>query len=556
MRALNLFRLAVFGTSLVLVQSALAQETVDPGEVEQRIQQLRPAPKPEAAPGISRPARPPAAPAAEVSFVLTAVTIEGATVLGPDELGPLYAEFLAQSVGPDELEEIARRITARYAEAGYFLTRAVISPQEIQGGVLRVRVVEGYIAKVRFDGAWEQADLLDRYRNRFTAQRPAVLSTVERTILLINSLPGIVVEDVQVAALDGAGGHELIITTRYRPVSADVYIDNRGTPEVGRSQAWTNVGFNSILGTGEEIHAALATVPEDTSELTYGELGVQQPLGTAGTVLGLSFAASDIDAGDHLEFQDTEADSVSLKTEVRHPLVLSRRHVVTLYGSFEFKNIRETRFRTTTIDDRLRVLRAQGDYTFRDDIGGSNYLALQASQGIDILDASGPSEAARSRLDADGRFTKFRFDAVRVQQIWGPISLRLAAQGQVALDPLLSSEEFLLGGPQFGRAFDFAEISGEDGTAGSAEIRFGRDHEGDLLTRYEIYGFYDEGHVWNHGGSSQPSHEVLRSAGGGLRLNVIENVQASVEAAKPLNRAVKSTNQRDVRFFFSLNANF
>lgn len=562
MRLLGIACLAV-GVSLAqgaltqgaLTQGALAQDTADPGEIERRIEQLRPAPKREPPPGISRPAPPPA-PEAGLSFVLSAVTLEGATVLDPAELGALYAEFLARSVGPADLEEIARRITERYAEAGYFLSRALVPPQEVQGGVLRVRVIEGYIAKVSFEGAARQAALLERYRGRFTEQRPARLGTVERTLLLIDALPGLSVEDIQAAALDEEGAHELILTLRDRPVSADAFLDNRGTPEVGRSQAWTRVALNSVLGLGEEIHGAVATVPEDTGELRYAELGLAQPLGTTGAVLGLSAAGSAIDAGGELARQETEARSTTAKAELRYPLLLSRRQAAKLRGSFEVRSINEDRFRTSTIDDRVRVLRLQGDYAVQDNLGGTSFLALEASQGLDILGASGPDARRPSRFDADGRFTKLKLDAIRVQEIWGPVSLRLAGQGQLALDPLLSSEEFLLGGSQFGRGFDFGEISGEDGLAGSAEIRFARDRDGSLLSRYEVYGFYDEGHLWNDASPAGSGHELLRSLGGGVRLNLIESVQASLEAAKPLNRDVETTGEREVRVFFSVSASF
>ena len=558
-RLLRHLGIACLGIGLSLAQGVppgvQAQDTADPGEIQRRIEQLRPEPRPEAPPGILRPAPPPA-PGAEISFVLTAVTLEGATVFDPAELGPLYADFLARSVTPLELEEIARRITGRYAEAGYFLSRAVIPPQEVLGGVLRVKVIEGYIAKVRFEGGLQQESVLEAYRDLFTEERPARLDTVERALLLINALPGFSVEDIQAAALDEDGAHELILALRHRAVTAEAYLDNRGTPEVGRSQAWSRVAFNSILGFGEEIHAAVATVPEDTSELVYAELGLDQPLGVSGAVLGLSVAGSTIEAGGELARQQTEARSTTAKGELRYPVLLSRRQAANLRASFEIRSNTEDRVQTSTIDDRVRVLQLQGDYAIQDDIGGTSFLVLEASQGLDILGASGPDAPVPSRADADGRFTKFRLDAIRVQDILGPVSLRLAGRGQLALDPLLSSQEFLLGGTQFGRGFDFAEISGEDGLAGSAELRFGRERDGELLTRYEVYGFYDEGHLWNDSSPAGSGHEFLRSAGAGLRLNLNPSVQASLEAAKPLNRNVETTGDRAVRFFFTLSARF
>lgn len=535
----------------------MAQTSADPSEIERRIEQLRPEPRREAPPDVVAPVRP-EGPAAKdgLSFVLTGVVIEGATVIEPAALAPAYTEFLARQVGRAELEEISARIAKRYEEAGYFLTRAVIPAQDVQGGIVRVRVTEGYIAAVRFEGASAQQSLLNGYGPRFTQERPVRLATVERAVLLINNLPGVTVNDVQVAAQDDNGAYELVVVTRYASTAGNMFLDNRGTPEVGRNQAFGSLAFNSILGMGEQIQLSLATVPDDTSELAYGQIAVRQAVGTYGTQIGTSVSGSAIEAGGALESQNTESRSLTVTGDISHPVLLSREHALTLRAKAEVRHITEERFNTETIDDRLRVVRGQIDYAFQDGLQGTNFFVFEASQGLDILAATEAGDSNRSRNDADGGFTKFKLDAVRLQQIWGPFSLRLAGQGQVSLDPLLSSEEFLLGGGQFGRAYDFGEISGEDGVAGSAELRIGDNPDLDYLSRYEFYGFYDRGTLWDRNAASGEGHETLSSAGGGIRLTVLPNLQTSFEAAKPLNRAAESTGDKGVRVFFSLSAQF
>ena len=146
--------------------------------------------------------------------------------------------------------------------------------------------------------------------------------------------------------------------------------------------------------------------------------------------------------------------------------------------------------------------------------------------------------------------------AIRLQEVWGPVSLRIVAQAQVALDPLLSFEEFLLGGSQFGRAYDFGELSGEDGLAGSIELRYGEEVDDSLVTSYEVYGFYDIGAVWNRNTEPGERRESLASAGGGARVGLMRDIQASLEVAQPLTRDVASTGDRGARVFFSITAQF
>lgn len=539
-----------------LAQETHAQEA-DPGQIDRRIQQLRPAPAPKTQPSLQGPtAAPLVETGSEISFVLTAVTIQGATAFDAAAFGSLYTEFLAREIGPAELEEIALRITGTYTDAGYFLSRAVVPPQEIQGGVLRVRVVEGYLTEVRYRGDSAQDGLLDGYRGIFTRERPAKLSTVERGLLLINDLPGMVVGDVQVAKLDDEGAYAIVISTAHNTVSGNANLDNRGTPEVGRLQGWTSLALNSVLGLGEKAQVSFATVPNQMEELIYGQFDYEQPLGTGGTVLGVSLSASALEPGDDLAAEETESRSFTVRTELRYPLILARSQAMNLRASFEVHRVSEDRFATSTIDDRLSVARVRLDYSLQDDLGGVNYAALEVSQGFGILNASNTGDINLSRPDGEANFTKFRLDIVRQQQIWGPISLRLAGQAQASLDPLLSSEEFLIGGSQFGRGYDFGEISGENGVAGSAELRFGRDRDSDIVTSYEVYGFIDGGALRNRNTARGSRSQTLASAGGGLRLGITSGTLASFEIAKPLDRRVDTTGDRNLRVFFSISARF
>ena len=495
-------------------------------------------------------------PGPPLSFVLTGVSIAGATVFTAEQFGDSYREFLARTVTAAELQIIATRITRKYIDAGYFISRAVVPEQRVEGGILRLQVTEGYVEKVRFLGDGSRFDLLAGYGPAMTRDRPARLDRVERSLLLINALPGFDVRNVELAPIGDNGPHELVIRVDYDSAEAVANFDNRGTPEVGRLQTVLSLAANSIAELGEQARFTAATVPNAAKELLYGQFSYEQPLGHAGTVLRASVAGSRIDAGGDLARQDTEAASLRIEATARHPLVLSRRLSLHLHGWLEYIELEEERFEQTNFDDSLRVFRLRGDFAAQDGWGGANFLTVEASQGFDVLGASEEEDPDLSRADGDGTFTKFRFDAVRRQEIWGPIDLRLAAEAQIALDPLLSFEEFNLGGSRFGRAFDFGELSGEDGVAGSIELRYGKKTTLGILDDYQVYGFYDIGAVWNRNAGDKVSRDTLASVGGGLRLGFLQGVGASLELAKPLNREVDSTNDNDLRAFFSLMARF
>ena len=68
--------------------------------------------------------------------------------------------------------------------------------------------------------------------------------------------------------------------------------------------------------------------------------------------------------------------------------------------------------------------------------------------------------------------------------------------------PLFTSQQFYLGGAAFGRGYGSAEISGDNGIAGSVELRFDQKLSYRYLTGYQLYGFVDAGTAWNDGYST------------------------------------------------------
>lgn len=527
---------------------SIIDRRVKEGQKEPQKRQLPPA-----APSVAEPAlkAPPTQP-----FTLSGVVIEGATVIAPADLTGFYENYLLKPVGDREIDTILRKITERYQNAGYYLSRAVAPAQEVVNGILRIRVVEGYVSKFSPQGDYPNPALLDAYIRPVLAERPARLETVERALLLMSDLPGLSLEPKIKPVDEGHGTYELIAVLKYQPVSAYVSLDNRGTPDVGRLQNYYGVGLNGLLGLGESINANFATVPNTPKELLFGSLSGTLPIGRNGTYASLYGGYGAIDAGGNSAQYDTNSTSQQVIAQIGHPIIRSRAQTLWLGGSFDYRNFEQTQFDQTIVDDRLRVLRANVSYALKDEWKGDSQVSLGISQGLDILDASDEGSSKISRSDGHSQFTKLNGNAVRLQGITDNISMRVSIAGQWSADPLLSYEEFSLGGEGYGRGYDYGELTGEHGAAGSGEIRYGSEMNWPWLSEYQLYGFYDVGAVWNKASGDDLTMDHLSSAGAGLRLRLNDYVRTRFEAAKPLDRRVSTTGDRDWRFFFSAVAKY
>lgn len=490
-----------------------------------------------------------------IEFVLAAVSIEGATVFTAEDFAPLYDEFLSRRVTTADVSGILDRMTGLYREKGYFLSRAVAPPQDLQAGILRIVAIEGYVESVVFEGGAGENALLGPYAERIVRERPLRLDALERAILLINDIGGITVSARLRPKDEARGIYELILSTEYDAVDAFASFDNRGTEGVGPLQAWFGGGLNTVLGRRERLQATVLTVPDNPRELKYGSLSIEKPVGFNGTNLSLFGYLSEVNESAALQ-PDPQSRAVLLSFRIWHPLIRSRRQNLWLSGNFDLLNSEQELNGATVLKDRVRVLSARADYNLVDSFGGATFLTTQVSQGVGILGAGEVDAALRSRAGGRPDFTKFNFGVTRQQGLSENFGLQFDAAGQISLHPLLFPEQFAVGGSRFGRAYNFSEIAGEHGVAAAVELRYGRDVGEPWLEAFQVYGYYDFGAVWNEVRGAGTIRDSLASAGAGVRFTLLPGLRTDILVAKPLTRPVFDQGNKDVRAFVIVSADF
>jgi len=541
---------------------ASAQESgatsADPAQVHKRFEAPvteRPAAAPVAVP--EREAVP--AVAEDVSFVLSGVTVSGASVYALEDFIPLYTDYLGQTVGIAEIEAILAAIADKYRSDGFILAQASAPAQSLAFGILKVVVAEGFIERVSFEGALSgEEPLLKAYGNKLASARPLRLSQLERYLSLMNDLPGLDVE-ASVRVLDAeAGAHELQLATTQRSIEGFAQLDNRGTRPVGRFELGARVAANSVLGAFERSELSIYTNPVEPRELVFVQAYEEVPLNAEGTSAFLVASRGWIDAGAELAAFDTESRGSYLRLGLSHPVLRATRRSLYLAALFDYEASSEKQFGQEIFDDRLSVARLRGRYFFSDSIGGANFASLEASRGLDALNASPEDAPNRSRFAGESEFTKLSAELTRQQELGQGFAVSLSAAGQISADPLLSAEEFRVGGWTYGRAFDPSQITGEDGAAFVIEVQQGAVLDGPGLTSYQVYGFYDLGAVWNTTRFDGRNRSALSSTGVGTRLGFFDNIHAGVEIGVPLHADLRDPDDEPdgARAYFYLNAAF
>jgi hemolysin activation/secretion protein len=487
-------------------------------------------------------------------FVLTAVSIRGATVFGAQDFAPLYEPYLARRVGVSELAALAEAITRKYRSAGYFLSRAVIPAQSAESGFLLIDIVEGYISEIRIEGADVRA-----VRERVEAivgRRPLRLAELDRTLSLIADISGVSVTATRVEPdLADMSVHRLVLSVAFDSLQASLYVDNRGTDTVGRLQTYGRASMNSVLVDGDQFAVGLFTTPRSFEGLLYGEAAYATIINRHGTTITGSVGLTTSDVGANLFGLPTEGRIERVSLQLSHPFARSRNFSLWTIFGLEARNLRGAQSGITTYDERLRTL--SDALALRHNAGnGTTLIYAEASGGLEGLGASDPHGALLSRVDARTDFMKAELQLSRYQNIGRTFGLYVAASGQLSADPLPASEEFAVGGAQFGRAYDYWAISGDHGVSTQIELRHGKNPGWPLLRFYQLYGFYDVGWVWNRNTAPEFREWSLESAGVGVRLTLPRSLYLTYESAWPLSQTPYVPLGYSWRNYFSLSVSF
>ena len=531
--------------------------SADPSRVQEQIapptvQEVLPQAK-GAAPVITPEEAPPGAD--KIRFVLKAVQIEDMTVYKEVDVAPLYRKLLGTKISLVQVYGLANELTAKYRNDGYILTQAIVPPQTIKGGRIKLRVIEGFIDQVHIQSKKTGDEkLYAPYGDLIKESQPLNEKVLEKYMLLINDLPGVTAKSVLSPSPKTQGASDLIIEIEHKLYDASVETDNRGTLYIGPQQFNASTRLNNALGQNEGITLQGASAPGD---MNSGTVSISHPIGYQGTTLNLSGAVTSTNPGYTLAQFDIKGVTHEYIAGVTRPFIRSRNE--NFSGTFKFDFFDTTRSDNLggpMIEDRMRILRMSLLYQNADRFEGVNTLTTEISKGIDIFNTKPEGSPNMTRDGGNPLFFKQTFEATRVQRLTDIFDLYTAATGQKSPDNLLTSEAFGVGGASYGSAYDSSEITGNNGIAGRVELRANNPVHLPFQ-KFQPYGFYDIGKVWDPENTDPKSRIVsIASAGMGLRATLNDTISGSLEFAAPLTKDIEAGHSMQPRLFSSLTAKF
>lgn len=536
-----------------------APPTVDPGRLRERFD-IQSQPEPEPAPTERKDRPPDALPDSlrAIRVTLKSIDIEAATVLPGGVLQAEADRYSQREITGGDILTLASTLTAMYRNAGYMLSLVVIPPQSLADGTLTLRVIEGYIDRVIVQAGEGVSPgvsaRLAAIGERITASRPLQASVLEHYLLIANDFPGVELRSVLTPSQAPAAA-DLTLIAKIKTLEGFAAIDNYGSRYLGPGQLTLGLIGNQLLGVNDQWR--VIGVGTGNSEMAYAQFSYSQVVNTEGLKLSAAVSRARTQPGDILKPFDVRGSADAFSLSMSYPLLRARNESLIARATYDHSDVHTNILGTRVIEDRIRALRLGLSWRLLDSLDGQNNLELDFSQG---LGGTEESELLKSRVGAKGVFNKLVFDYERTQFFNPNLSLAIGVGGQWADTPLLSSEQYALGGRRYGRAYEPAELVGERALAFRVEPRYAGAINSPGFRSYQVFGFYDIGKVWKLGSPTPgvPSSQSLASAGLGIRLFMQKNTVASLEAAFPLTKSIASDagNPRDVRLLGSMLVRF
>ena len=467
-------------------------------------------------------------------IVLKGVEFDGNTVFSDVELLALVKERLGKKVSIEELEGVRKAVSKHYFDHRYVNSGAVIDEQDMAGGVLKIRVVEGYLDAVNvMNEGWLRSGYL-RKRVQREVGTPLNLDDLKLALELIQRDDKI--RKINTALVPGeelGQSHLDMIVTEKKVFDVGVGISNRRPPSVGAEEAEVFLGTNNLTSLGDTLRANYTFTQEGMREVDFGDAGnyslfYSLPLTRWDTTLELGLTQSDYAILEEpFEELDIHSDTSMYTVALRQPLYRDFQHEFSLTLKGEHRRsevlVSGERFSispgSVAGQTRITALRLTPEYVYRSQ---ERVIAARTtlSFGLDKLDPI-------MTPDFDRKYFTWLTQASWVESVSSNDTLLIVKLMHQHTDQrVVSMEQFSLGGMNTIRGYRENQLIRDNAVVFSPELRIPvyKDSYGKALVY--LVPFFDYGTGWNTDGPR--NRETIYSAGLGATYSPSDYINMAV----------------------------
>jgi hemolysin activation/secretion protein len=452
----------------------------------------------------------------EPKFFIHKIQVSGVTRLSSKQLDTIVQPYEERPLGVSDINVLMGALTQAYVKRGYITTRVYLPQQNIQNGVLRLRVLEGRLEA--FSGRGLK-------RSQLFSAFPILPGDIIRLAGLEQGLdqlerPSSVRATTELIPGRQEGSSTLALnTTSSFPVHLDVGVDNLGNPITGVWRWTAEGGIDNLLRLNDVWQASYQR--SDHSNAVAGTVIFPFRWWTFTTSASYSAYSEPL-------LQDIRLynDETTFSQQVEQVIYRNVQHRVAVDLGFDW-----TQTTREALGDTLNPIRTSSfSISFNDTWQLPNhtlYAALTYQEGVPIFGVHQDRASLRDE-DPHAEFHLLKPAASLVDTSLKWVNWRSDLTAQFSFEGLLSDQQLYLSDPVYLRGWNHAIIGADSGFVWRNEFDFhllsstGAGQPGLFsLAQWERaltpYVYNDLGYAST---PVQDLHHFFGAAGAGLRLTI------------------------------------
>jgi hemolysin activation/secretion protein len=492
----------------------------------------------------------------EPKFDVLEYRVLGNTTLATTDIEAAVYPFLGPNRNIHDVEAARAALESAYKAAGRGTVFVDLPEQDVDEGIVRLRVTEGALRRVSVEGArYFSGRSIRAQLPMATAATVPDLPELQRQITALNSTTRdlSVVPVLAAGAVPGTVDLNLKVTD-HLPLHGSLELNDQYTADTSRLRLLGSLSYDNLFNRLDSVSLQYQTAPQEPSELDVLVGSYTRNLGD-GRRLTFLYVHSNSDVAS-LGALSVLGRGQVFGSRLTLPLAneATRSHALTLGVDYK---------------DFLESIALDPQSTFQTPIHYLNFSLSEASSWTTEqlqFSLSGTANFGPRRIvNTDNEFADKRFrgrpnyfyirsaGSVRAQLPAG-FAVTASLAGQFAVEPVIANEQFAIGGADGVRGYLEAEELGDLGFKGSLQIESPSWKIGGNFAQLTGLLFVDAGLVSTLSPlPGEASRADLSSFGAGLRIALYERIDGAVYWAYPLVPGSR-TATGDSRILFSVRA--
>nr|WP_246788101.1 ShlB/FhaC/HecB family hemolysin secretion/activation protein [Bradyrhizobium sp. CCBAU 53421] len=417
------------------------------------------------------PAQKPSAPLQR--FDIDDFAVQGAEKLPQVEIEEAIYPFLGPHKTSEDVEKARAALEKAYHDKGFQTVSVAVPQQNVTGGVVTLKVTELKVGRLRVKNS-RYFDL-DRIKDSAPSLKEGSVpnfTDVTKDIVSLNQWPDRrVTPALRAGVAPGTVDVDLNVEDK-APFHASLEANNRQSPSTTASRVSATVHYDNLWQLGHSLSFTYQVAPERPSdaEVFSGSYMARVPNADWLSLLFYSVKSN------------SNVATIGGTNVVGPGTIIGERAVITLptrEGLFhtlsvgmDYKHFDQTvKLGTDGFSSPVTYYPVVATYgaTFQDEKFTTQF---NAGVSYNIRTLSSPwDEFDAKRFKASPSFTHLNLDVSHTQELPEGFQLYGKVQGQIADGPLVSSEQFSLGGLDTVRGYLESEVLGDNGAVANFELR-------------------------------------------------------------------------------------